>query len=60
MKNDTTFMHMRNGGHLGDAKNVEKYNSLRRISVSTNRNRQKRFSQNEQKRTDLQNNASKF
>ena len=24
MKNDTTFVHMRSGDHLGDAKNVEK------------------------------------
>ena len=24
MKNDTTFVRMRNGDHLGDAKNVEK------------------------------------
>ena len=24
MKNDTTFMRMRSGEHLGDAKNVEK------------------------------------
>ena len=31
MKNDTTFVRMRSGDHLRDAKNVEKGTSLRRI-----------------------------
>ena len=28
-KNDTTFVHMRNGGHLGDAKMSKKDTSIR-------------------------------
>ena len=31
MKNDTTFMHMRNGDHPGDAKMSKKSTLLRRI-----------------------------
>ena len=31
MKNDTTFVRMRSGGHLGHEKNLEKGTSLRRI-----------------------------
>ena len=31
MKNDTTFVRMRSGGHLGDAKTSKKGTSLRRI-----------------------------
>ena len=31
IKNDATFIRMRSGDHLGDAKNVEKGTSLRRI-----------------------------
>ena len=31
MKNDTTFVRMRSGDHLGDAKKSKKGTSLRRI-----------------------------
>ena len=33
MKNDTTFVRMRSGHHLGDAKMSEKGTSLRRIQT---------------------------
>ena len=56
MKNDTTFVRMRSGDHLGDAKMSKKGTSLRRINCD----RHKRFSQNERRRIDLQNVASDF
>ena len=60
MKNDTTFVHMRSGDHLGDAKNVEKRHlappNLTFLLIAID----KRFSQNERKRADLQNVASDF
>ena len=56
MKNDATFVRMRSGDHLGDEKMAIKGTSLRR----NNCDRQKRFSQNERRRVDLQNVASDF
>ena len=53
MINETTFVRMRSGDHLGD-KNVEKRHSLCRISLFNNCDRQKRFRQNERRRADLQ------
>ena len=58
MKNDTTFVHMRSGDHLGEAKMSKRGTSLRRFSI--NCDRQKRFSQNERRRADLQHVASDF
>ena len=61
MKIDTTFVHMRSGDHLGDGKMSKKGTSLRRIfNFFNNCDRQKRFSQNERRRADLQNVASEF
>ena len=60
MKNDATFVRMRSGDHLGDAKMSKKGTSLRRINFFNNCDRQKRFSQNERRRVDLQNAASDF
>ena len=57
MKNDTTFVRMRSGDHLGDAKKSKraprsvKFNFLL-VAID------KRFSQNERRRADLQNFAS--
>ena len=59
MKNDTTFMRMRSSDHLGDAKMSKKAPPFIEFNFFTNRNRQKRFLQNE-RRADLQNVASKF
>ena len=60
MKNDTTFVRMRSGDHLGD----EKCRNRAPHSVEFNFfivcDRQKRFSQNERRRVDLQNVASDF
>ena len=54
MKNDTTFVRMRSGDHLGDAKMSKKGTSLRRIYFFINCNGHKRFSQNERRRADQQ------
>ena len=48
MKNDTTFVRMRSGDHLGDAKMSIEFNFF------INCDRQKRFSQNERRKADLQ------
>ena len=58
MKNDTTFVRMRCGDHLGDAKMSKK--APRKFNFFPNRDRQIGFSQNERRRADLQNFASKF
>ena len=50
MKNNTIFVRMRSGDHLGDAK----------MSKNGTCDRHKRFSQNERRRADLQNFASDF
>ena len=47
MKNDTTFVRMRSGNHLGGAKMLKKGTSLRQIYFFINCDWQKRFSQNE-------------
>ena len=60
MKNDTTLVRMRSGDHLGDAKMSKKGTSLRRINFLINCDSQKRFSQNERQRADLQKVASNF
>ena len=60
MKNDTTFVLMRSGDYLGDAK-MSKW-ALRSVEFKffINCDRHKRFSQNERRRADLQNVASYF
>ena len=56
MKTDTTFVRMRSGDDLGDAKMSKKGISLRRISLFfVNFDRQKRFWQKERKRADVHN-----
>ena len=62
MKNNATFVRMRSGDHLGDAKMSKKGTSRRRIYINflNNCDRLKRFSQNERRRADLQNFASDF
>ena len=52
MKNDTTFVRMRSGDHLGDAKMSKKAPRFVEFSIFINCDRQKRFSQNERKRAD--------
>ena len=61
MKNDTTFVRMRSGDHLGDAK-MSKKRAPRSVEFNffINCDGQKRFSQNERRRADLQNVASDF
>ena len=54
MKNDTTFVRMRSGDHLGDAKMSKKAPRFVEFNFFTNCDRQKRFSQNERRRADLQ------
>ena len=58
MKNDTTFVRKRSGDHLGDAK--KKSTCSVEFNFFINYDRQKRFSQNERRRVDLQNAASEF
>ena len=58
MKNDTTFVRMRSGDHLGDAKMLKK--GHRRIFTFLLIAMDKRFSQNERRRADPQNSASDF
>ena len=61
MKIDMTFVRVRSGDHLGDAKTSKKGTSLRReFNFFTNCDKHKRFSQNERRRVDLQNFASDF
>ena len=55
MKNDTTFVRMRSGDHLRDAKMSKKGTLLRRIKFFINCDRWKQFAQNERRRADLQN-----
>ena len=58
MKNDTTFVRMRSGDHLGDAKMSKKVPHSVEFNFFINCDRLKRFSQNERRRADLQNAAS--
>ena len=59
-KNDTTFVRMRSSDHLGDAKMWKKAPRFVNFNFFTNRNRRKRFPQNERRRAYLQKNASDF
>ena len=54
MKSDTTFVRIRSGDDLGDAKMSKKATSPRRIYFFINCDKQKWFSQNERIRADLQ------
>ena len=60
MKNDTTFVRMRSGDHLGDAKMSKRAPRSVEFNFLIICNRHKRFSQNERRRIDLQNVASDF
>ena len=60
MKIDTTFVRMRSGDHLGYAKMSKRAPRSVEFNISINCDRQKRFSQNERGRTDLQKFASDF
>ena len=60
MKNDTAFVRMRSGDHLGDAKMSKKAPRSVEFNFFINCDRQERFLQNERRRADLQNNASDF
>ena len=60
MKNDTTFVRMRSGDHLGDAKMSKRSPRSVEFNFFNNCDRHKRFSQNERRRADLQNLASNF
>ena len=53
MKNDTTFVRMRSGDHLGDAKMSKRAPRSVELLNFINCDRQKRFSQNERRRADL-------
>ena len=61
MKNDTTFVRMRSGDHLGDAKKCRK-GAPRSFEFNffINYDRQKRVSQIERRRADLQKITSYF
>ena len=60
MKNDTTFVRMRSGDHIGDAKMSKRAPRSVEFNFFTNCDRHKRFSQNERRRADLQNVAQIF
>ena len=60
MKNDTTFVRMRSGDHLGDAKCRKRAPRSVKFNYFIKCDRQKRFSQNERRRADLQKIASDF
>ena len=62
MKNDTTFVRMRSGDHLGDAKMSKRAPHSVEFNFFNNCDRQKRFAQNERRRAiaNLQNYASDF
>ena len=55
MKNEATFVRMRSGDHLGDAKMLKKASRSDEFNFFINCDRQKRFLQNERRRADLQN-----
>ena len=57
---DTTFVRMRRRDHLGDAKMSKKAPRSVKFNFFTSCDRQKRFSQNERRRADVQNIASDF
>ena len=60
MKNDTTFVRMRRGDHLGDAKMSKRVSRSVEFNFFVNCDRHKWFSQNEKRRADLQKGASDF
>ena len=60
MKNDATFVRMRSGDHLGDAKMSKRAPHSVEFNFFNNWDRHKQFSQNERRRADLQNVASDF
>ena len=60
MKNDTTFVRLRSGDHLGNAKMLKRVSRSVDFNFFNNCDRQKRFSQNERRRADLQSVASDF
>ena len=60
MKNDTIFVRMRSGDHLGDAKCRKRATCSVEFNFFINCYRQKRFSQNERRRADIQHVASDF
>ena len=60
MKNDTTFVRMRSGDHLGDAKCRKRAPRSVEFNFFINCDRHKRFLQNERRRVDLPNVASDF
>ena len=60
MKNDTTFVRMRSGDHLGDAKCRKRAPRSVEFNFFINCDRHNRFSQNERRRVDLQKFASDF
>ena len=60
MKNDATFVRMRSGDHLGDAKCRKRAPRSVEFNFFINCDRHKRFSQNGRRRADLQNVASDF
>ena len=60
MKNDTTFVRMRSGDHLGDAKMSKMAPRSVKFNFIIDYDRQKRFLQNERKRADLPKYASDF
>ena len=62
MKNGTTFVRIRSGDHLGDAKMLKKGTRSCYVEFNyfINCDRQERFSQNERRRADLQTIATDF
>ena len=60
MKDDTTFVRMRSGNHLGDAKMSKRAPRSVEFNFLFNCDRQKRFSQNERRKADLKKAASDF
>ena len=60
MNNDTTFVRMRSGDHLGDAKMSKRAPHSVEFNFFINCDRHKRFSQNERRSVDLQKCASDF
>ena len=60
MKNDTTFVRMRSGDHLRDAKMSKRPPRSVELNFFIHCDKQNRFSQNESRRADLQPAASDF
>ena len=60
MKNNTPFVRMRSGDHLGDAKMSKKAPRSVEFNIFINCHGQKRFLQNERRRADLQKGCLRF